>query len=1225
MTTGKTLPESDVEATLVKLRSADPDRKVDIIQYFTVQLDGVTSLPESTIDPFLLLLPPLLRTPHSLLLNTVLSTFIPEFLPLIPHQPTSHLRIALLQVFPALAEKLNDAKERVHAAAGNDIFVLGEISWKADPPLPTSSFGPNSGKSALSHGTTSKLGSSGPKDKETLSALWERQMKDVLQGRAKIAKVEAMKVLVKLREAVGGKMGLKGWLSVLVDLLEDGDGTVRDQARETVVALLAPPTTPPAARSELKKLIVAKNVRKNIADNIIARILGGEVTSGRSTPAAKSEVLKDDAVRSGAGTPASAQGDDVDIVYIASSHDLANEFASILPHFEGKETEHNWGPREAAVKRVRGMIKGQAHVKYQDTFVAGLKNGLLEGVAKTILSLRTTVAQASCVLLRELVEGLRTAFDNFVEYLLPVLGKMAGLTKRIIADRSQQIVTAIITHTNVHPRIFIAHIFSGISEKNVQIRAYCTNHLRTFLKIHAAHAKHQIESTAGLGEQLDQTVRKTLADVNPGVREAGRLAFWGYHAVWPAKGQVIIGTLDNQAKKSLDKVNPRDSNLETLSATSSTSASSSAATAATTTSAGSGRPAGRSSGLAAMMAERRKAVKAAADKKAQLGESDGFGISPRIVSNPIQGSPNVQAGLPRSNSSMLLASPVPQKPTQLVRSVTSPEGSPLTAKANPGLLASPTPDTSTSRRLSKSPSASPSPLDRQQNPRTRATSLGPSSSPGGGVKSPPPRESPLRQSSTVPIGRSVESGRKGLPEFDGDGGLGLGLGTPVRGGPSPSSTPAHTPGMPGTPARAPSATPRNGSLAHTPAPSNGHTAQTHLFRTPINAASSRKAWEDSPRPEAVTPLMMEKLKERKHERSWWIKRQELMDKASPLKPTTPSPASAIVPDLESLSSGNIELRNLQKLALFSSSHPVRADPEEEEDLSESERDVITSERKLWEDDSLFERLLDSLLMYLRPEKDKELLEQGLVILWEVVQHQWCLVDDVGKLCQTLFRLRASQDAVILESTNALVSLLVQISDPMLLLLSLCSSLDKFLAGHPPASPSAPRLSEGQDPLTAALSQLSLGPEKETPEERIRNSGYLFGLTSVGMCVLRLSAPVVVSEGPKLGRIVMAAASNPSSIIRQASQSLLLSIQCILRNSNKTLSLVPSLSKGQKDLAIYYMAQNGILEENALHKQLDNAEGKEDIESEDGEKKEEREREMMNGELAGLMARGVARE
>lgn len=39
-------------------------------------------------------------------------------------------------------------------------------------------------------------------------------------------------MLTKMRSKEGAKMGLKAWLGVLVDLLEDGDGNVRDQARE---------------------------------------------------------------------------------------------------------------------------------------------------------------------------------------------------------------------------------------------------------------------------------------------------------------------------------------------------------------------------------------------------------------------------------------------------------------------------------------------------------------------------------------------------------------------------------------------------------------------------------------------------------------------------------------------------------------------------------------------------------------------------------------------------------------------------------------------------------------------------------------------------------------------------------------------------------------------------------------------------------------------------------
>lgn len=39
-------------------------------------------------------------------------------------------------------------------------------------------------------------------------------------------------MLTKVRSKEGAKMGLKAWLGILVDLLEDGDGNVRDQARE---------------------------------------------------------------------------------------------------------------------------------------------------------------------------------------------------------------------------------------------------------------------------------------------------------------------------------------------------------------------------------------------------------------------------------------------------------------------------------------------------------------------------------------------------------------------------------------------------------------------------------------------------------------------------------------------------------------------------------------------------------------------------------------------------------------------------------------------------------------------------------------------------------------------------------------------------------------------------------------------------------------------------------
>jgi CLIP-associating protein 1/2 len=52
--------------------------------------------------------------------------------------------------------------------------------------------------------------------------------------------------------------------------------------------------------------------------------------------------------------------------------------------FEGKETEHNWSPREQAILRVRGMLKGEVHLRYLDVFLGCLKDGFMSSSLKTV-------------------------------------------------------------------------------------------------------------------------------------------------------------------------------------------------------------------------------------------------------------------------------------------------------------------------------------------------------------------------------------------------------------------------------------------------------------------------------------------------------------------------------------------------------------------------------------------------------------------------------------------------------------------------------------------------------------------------------------------------------------------------------------------------------------------------------------------------------------------------
>lgn len=86
---------------------------------------------------------------------------------------------------------------------------------------------------------------------------------------------------------------------------------------QTVVELLSPPSTPAAARSELKKLMLARGVRKSIADSIIARVLGGAATAPTSTPAREGTLAPaSSSATSSRHEPPASTGEAVEIVYV---------------------------------------------------------------------------------------------------------------------------------------------------------------------------------------------------------------------------------------------------------------------------------------------------------------------------------------------------------------------------------------------------------------------------------------------------------------------------------------------------------------------------------------------------------------------------------------------------------------------------------------------------------------------------------------------------------------------------------------------------------------------------------------------------------------------------------------------------------------------------------------------------------------------------------------------
>ena len=135
---------------------------------------------------------------------------------MLPLTPSTHLRLALHHFLSPLLDKLNDPKERYHAAASASIAVLGRKCYEIEAI-------PANGKSK-------------DKDKETLAGMWERMVKEGM-GKGWRGKVEGMKMLLILRGEKGSTLPLKPWMGTLVDWLEDGDSNVRDQAREVRVSV----------------------------------------------------------------------------------------------------------------------------------------------------------------------------------------------------------------------------------------------------------------------------------------------------------------------------------------------------------------------------------------------------------------------------------------------------------------------------------------------------------------------------------------------------------------------------------------------------------------------------------------------------------------------------------------------------------------------------------------------------------------------------------------------------------------------------------------------------------------------------------------------------------------------------------------------------------------------------------------------------------------------------
>jgi CLIP-associating protein 1/2 len=332
---------------------------------------------------------------------------------------------------------------------------------------------------------------------------------------------------------------------------------------------------PDIAKSDLKKQLQQRNVRKTIVLHIYNQLglsIPPEIELSLSThsldlgpslhskaPASNTKILTSSTASE---QPAPAQSlslseveaEKLDPLYINSNRELEEIFRDMHPFFEGKETEHNWSQREKSIIKLRRITKGNAPQEFSTTFLTSIK-ALLDGILKTVNSLRTTVCTNGCHLIQDLARACGSGLDSMVEILLQTLIKLCGGTKAMAAQSGNTTVDSIFANVTYNVRL-MQHIWVACQDKNVRPRTYATGWLKTLLTRHGHH-KHIIEHANGL-DLVDKCIKRGLEDASPAVRESMRPTYWAYWQHWPDRAESIMNSLDatKQGQLLKDPSNP---------------------------------------------------------------------------------------------------------------------------------------------------------------------------------------------------------------------------------------------------------------------------------------------------------------------------------------------------------------------------------------------------------------------------------------------------------------------------------------------------------------------------------------------------------------------------------------------------------------------------------------------------------------------------------------------
>ncbi|RIB13548.1 clasp N terminal-domain-containing protein [Gigaspora rosea] len=532
-----------VDKVLAALKGNNLDKKIEALAKLEEELIEETPLEPQEITQLVPTLRDALKG-SQIALSYASLTCLNPFVSLIAETHPSQLKNVIVAFAPSVIDKLGDTKDKTRDHALQVLLTMYESATNM-----------NGGTNIVT----------------VLSTI----IKDTAFGHKHWRVREQILQWVAVCSKKISDFPIRQWVPYMVKLLEDPHEQVREAAKDTIVLLFNGAAS--HAKSDLKRELKEQSIRPGIVDYILSKIISSPSSDGHSDrynvvydnadnhTDAGTEITEEDYFSSGTGNeetakstdsivrPTSSADSEIGVINVDSAKELEREFQNLLSSFQGRESEQNWLARERGINRLRSLTRGDSFTNFQEQFINGLKL-LMDGILKSLSSLRTTLTLASAGLIRDLATHLGSAIDPFAENLLVNLIKMTSSAKKIVAQAAANSANALLKHASYHARL-VTQIWHAMEEKNMQIRSFAIGFVKTVIQSHCDR-KDAMERTGG-AESLEKCVRKGLTDANSKVRETCRDVFWTFYEVWPERGEKIMRNLEPAVKKQLERDRPK--------------------------------------------------------------------------------------------------------------------------------------------------------------------------------------------------------------------------------------------------------------------------------------------------------------------------------------------------------------------------------------------------------------------------------------------------------------------------------------------------------------------------------------------------------------------------------------------------------------------------------------------------------------------------------------------